>query len=824
MKKAANVALGLAIASLLLSLLMGILLCAGVFGRSAFDIARRNGFQGSEQEWLQSLKGSNGTNGESAYDLYVKSVPSGQVPLTQAEWLQSLRGENGANGAQGVRWFSGGSEPGDVEGAQDGDFYLQVYSDFADRRGFVIYNKAGSGWNVLADMSELSSQSAATDYHIRSRGDLNAFAAAVAGSEGVESRSFKNKTIYLDFDAELSADQWTAIGGENAPFGGTFDGRGHTITLTHAAEQAKSLGNNTDFFGKLDSGAKIVNFTVHNVNEGKAFFPYVTSWDNAGTRSAYYGVKGAEGLAELRDQVNGGNAFDKQTVKLLGDVDLSGEANWQPIGEETAFKGTFDGNNKTISNLKCHKQGDYVGLFANGSNATFKDLTIDGAELSGSGYIGALLGGSFPGGKIDNVTVRNVTAQGNHYLGGVLGAGYITVENCHAYNVNLKAVPNKISDDAYDNGDKLGGIAGQIREYDTIHNCTADGVTLYGYRDMGGIAGYAYSSPEGHTAQNVKITVDQTSFYEYKATNVGRIFGYTSKPAQASEADDTVYSIVNVRATNGEQLVTLLNLVKNIKPTSAHIVLQAGTYEATANEQLRLEADNVTLSGAGAGSTVIDAKNFSCSGQAAFEVSGSHCTVADLTITCAPTSNAISILKVSNLNNETDLVEDFTLSHVTLDNTASIGKGHALNLHGVSGAEVEYLMANSYDKCGISLAKATNVTIRNTDLADVNKKNWANIGFMYSAASENAYKTHSDVTVDFATCTFGTNSGGATAIYSERPTASHDQSSDIIRDTTLGQLGVNNVPAGWQYTVIESGTWTLTRLPASSGSSLQRNR
>ena len=72
--------------------------------------------------------------------------------------------------------------------------------------------------------------------------------------------------------------------------------------------------------------------------------------------------------------VNGGEKFEGKTVKLTSDIDLAGHA-WTPIGNGSRlvsvalgnqFKGTFDGNGKTISNLNINTtQGtDYaVGLF-----------------------------------------------------------------------------------------------------------------------------------------------------------------------------------------------------------------------------------------------------------------------------------------------------------------------------------------------------------------------------------------------------------------------------------------------------------------------------
>ena len=66
----------------------------GKDGASAYEIAVKNGFTGTETEWLTSL---NGEDGASAYELAVKSGYSG----TEAEWLASLKGEPGENGQDG---------------------------------------------------------------------------------------------------------------------------------------------------------------------------------------------------------------------------------------------------------------------------------------------------------------------------------------------------------------------------------------------------------------------------------------------------------------------------------------------------------------------------------------------------------------------------------------------------------------------------------------------------------------------------------------------------------------------------------------------------
>lgn len=90
----------------------------GSDGKSAYEIAVANGFIGTESEWLESLKGSDGrdgadglpgkdgidgepgadgTDGKSAYIIAVEHGFTG----TETEWLASLKGADGKDGADG---------------------------------------------------------------------------------------------------------------------------------------------------------------------------------------------------------------------------------------------------------------------------------------------------------------------------------------------------------------------------------------------------------------------------------------------------------------------------------------------------------------------------------------------------------------------------------------------------------------------------------------------------------------------------------------------------------------------------------------------------
>jgi hypothetical protein len=67
----------------------------GPAGKSAFEVAKQNGFTGTESEWVASLVGS---DGKSAFEVARANGFNG----TESEWIKSLFGPPGPAGAGGV--------------------------------------------------------------------------------------------------------------------------------------------------------------------------------------------------------------------------------------------------------------------------------------------------------------------------------------------------------------------------------------------------------------------------------------------------------------------------------------------------------------------------------------------------------------------------------------------------------------------------------------------------------------------------------------------------------------------------------------------------
>ena len=118
-----------------------------------------------------------------------------------------------------------------------------------------------------------------------------------------------------------------------------------------------------------------------------------------------YLICSAEDLCNLSEYVNAGNDCDEKIFKLANDIDLRGVENFTPIGtEKNLFAGTFDGDGKTISNLKIVGEV-FVGLV--GSNGgTIENCTVN-VNITGKKWVGGLVGNN------DNGTIENCTASGN---------------------------------------------------------------------------------------------------------------------------------------------------------------------------------------------------------------------------------------------------------------------------------------------------------------------------------------------------------------------------------------------------------------------------
>ena len=237
-------------------------------------------------------------------------------------------------------------------------------------------------------------------------------------------------------------------------------------------------------------------------------------------------VADLQALATLVNTPNG-TATKGNTYELIADLDMTGVA-WTPIGNQAAypgrsFQGTFDGKNHTISNLKC----------------------IDNSVI----YATAALFGSASDATIKNITLVNVDIQSTHEAAGILGyhgdRTVVTITNCHVDGGTIFSTPELLSNGNYDNGDKVGGILGYGTSKNAITNCSVKNVTITGYRDLGGIAGFTSGTVTNSSVEDTEIIQSNINAYkdEDQFSTAGEIVGGRSSAAAINEPSNTATNV-----------------------------------------------------------------------------------------------------------------------------------------------------------------------------------------------------------------------------------------------------------------------------------------
>ena len=315
--------------------------------------------------------------------------------------------------------------------------------------------------------------------------------------------------------------------------------------------------------------------------------PKVDTWDGTADTTWYndtdteFVLTTSEQLAGFSELIDAGNTFEGKTIVLANDLDLyiedvNGEPIcFDPIGSyrnDNSFKGTFDGQNHTISGMSQNTwaldngyyYGDLgLGLFGKVEDATIKNLVMDKASISGESAIcGTVAACAYGDCTFENITVKN--SQVNDYLyyaGGIVG----WASGNHTYkNISVDAsatIGGQWGDFGNANGGLIGGIGStaQILFEDCTVACRIDAVNdvvsayqWYNYRNSGMLIGrvpqtitngevQTVATPTNVTCKNVTVIYDDWANYHYCE------FAGTGYPYVRVEAGVSVDAYSNVR-------------------------------------------------------------------------------------------------------------------------------------------------------------------------------------------------------------------------------------------------------------------------------------
>ena len=280
-------------------------------------------------------------------------------------------------------------------------------------------------------------------------------------------------------------------------------------------------------FNKLFILLAFLGLSISSVN---AQFP-----SGDGSSGDPYQIATGANLADLATFVNDGDVnYNSKFYILTNNIDLSGYqsgSGWTPIGNGTTntFKGNFNGNGKTITNLTItNTKGGYLGLFGSVDGGTIANLGIEDADLKNQGgagtanAVGGVVGYLNNNSEISNCySTGTISTSGNNgaTAGGIIGTiSGSTISNCYS------AMEVKSSGQ----GARSGGIVGNVSDVGTVLHCYSIGAVICsgsgssGVATAGGIAGNNVSGCkiEYCAALNPSITCTANG-----TKNFGRVVG-----------------------------------------------------------------------------------------------------------------------------------------------------------------------------------------------------------------------------------------------------------------------------------------------------------
>ncbi|RPJ38840.1 MAG: hypothetical protein EHM35_03640 [Planctomycetaceae bacterium] len=218
--------------------------------------------------------------------------------------------------------------------------------------------------------------------------------------------------------------------------------------------------------------------------------------------------------AEDLDLLGSSQGDWNKNFRLGADIDLKdcNETNfhligyWGSWGDPTnkPFSGKFDGNGRTISNLRYRDmKGSGIGLFRYVDMGDIKNLRLKNVKIVTEGtYIGSLVGYFEDGGIIDcHVTGADVT--GKSHVGGMVGSADGSISQCSsrgrvagilyvgglAGQVGEGTIKQSYSKASVSGNDSVGGLVGVVlQETSAVDSCYANGA-VDGVMYVGGLVG-----------------------------------------------------------------------------------------------------------------------------------------------------------------------------------------------------------------------------------------------------------------------------------------------------------------------------------------------
>lgn len=354
------------------------------------------------------------------------------------------------------------------------------------------------------------------------------------------------------------------------------------------------------------------------------------SGKGSGTTDDPYLITTANELNQTRNNL-------EACYKLMRDIDLTewlSENNpsqgWMPIGaKDEPFKGTFDGNGKTLKLFINRPDQENVGFMGVVDRATIKNLTVKG-NITGKTAVGGIIGycnvRTSPACEIENC----------HYVGNVNGGGIVgkisyysakysvapipTIKNCSftgkaeagiVYSCEMVYIQGCKVNATIESEDAAGGIIGIIYPgidtqtidiFSEVHDCSVSGhikgqnaggivgsskaIKIYNNlvtadvegTNAGGVLGGKYN---GIYQWQTSITKNVIASVQIKgAQSVGRVTGINEATCGNIGTQSTNYVINGLCVYLDDQKQTISDNPQNGEICGKSVLAESATYEA----------------------------------------------------------------------------------------------------------------------------------------------------------------------------------------------------------------------------------------------------
>ena len=303
----------------------------------------------------------------------------------------------------------------------------------------------------------------------------------------------------------------------------------------------------------------------------------------------------ATNYGDLHDALEAGKAKGA-VVTLLKDVDLAG-VNWVPVGDATAFNGTFDGQNHIIRNLTGSGTTN-VGLFGHAVGATIRNVTISNVTFTASSsHVGALIGHGDCFTASNCVVIGTINISGYSNAGGLVG----TASNAQWAFRDCLVDGTSANSSTVSSSNMVGGLVGNTDYEGVVSDCTVKNVTVRGPKKVGGLIGqFNYDNDANHNDTSDLVSVSGTKVesvtVDCNATaqtddyvQIGGLFGILYRADSASD-----FASVSITAT--VKNVTVNGIEESTKgAANAGIVSGGYRKKKVADSQTQLAGDNVVF-------------------------------------------------------------------------------------------------------------------------------------------------------------------------------------------------------------------------------------